>query len=238
MEFVEHGIRVLLTAPWRMRRSVMHIQRERRIRANLPIQELQRVVRYDIRNILVGLVAFAIHNHRRFVVLAATRRMHIPVREARALQSRMPNMPLAAQPAFVAVPRKKLDVGRLPRDVVNLQAVAGQKGSVARAKEVLNAVLRGYAPCQDGSTRGRAHGRSAEEVVESNTRRRKPIEIGRDHLLVARASHRPSPRMVVAQYKQDVRSCGILACHKNRSSDLISEYSPRHLPETPVSSDR
>ena len=106
MEVVEYNIGMLLAPPGSVRRSVMHVQREGRTRANLPVQELQRVVRYDIRDILAGLVAFAIHNHRRFVVFAAARRMHIPVREARALQSRMPNMPLAAQPAFIAVLRK------------------------------------------------------------------------------------------------------------------------------------
>ena len=115
---------MLLTTPGSVRRGVMHIQRERRVRVCLPVEELQRVVGYDIGNILVGLIALAVHNHGRFVVVAAACRMHIPEREARALQRRLADMPLAAETALVAALRQQFDVCRLPRNVINLQAVA------------------------------------------------------------------------------------------------------------------
>lgn len=61
--------------------------------------------------------------------------------------------------------------------------------------------------------RGRADGRGAEEVVEADTARRKPVEVGRNHLIVAGAAHSPCA-LVVAQNEQNVGACGVSACHR------------------------
>ena len=220
VEIVEHGVGVFVASPRRVRRGVMHIQRERRVRTELPVQEIERVVGDDVGNILVGLRALAVENHRRGVVVSAAGGMHIPERKARAPQRRMPDVPLAAKSALVAVLREQLDVCRLSRDVVDFQAVVGQEGGIARAQEVLHAVLRRDAPGEYRRARRRANGRRAEEIIEANTRRRQPIEIGRNHLVIPGAAHSPSP-LVIAQDKQNVRTVGVGAWHGGAPCRLV-----------------
>ena len=123
VKLVKNGGGMMLPAPRRVRRGVMHIQRKRRVRAEPPVQERQRVVGDDVRHIPARPRELPVKQHRRVVVWPAARRVYIPEREPSPLQRRMSQMPLAAQPALIARLRQQFHIGRLPRDIVYLGVV-------------------------------------------------------------------------------------------------------------------
>ena len=209
--------RMVLASPRRVGRGEMDVQAERPLRVRLAIEELERVVREEVRGVGVVHRQAAVLHHGHLVVVGRAVGHGVPGLEAAPRRQAVAQVPLARQAGVVAEVRQQLGVGRhageevlaVGRDRAVESAGAGVRLPV---EEVVDAVLGGDASGQEGRPGGRADRGRAEEAVETDSFARQPVEVRRPDLRVAGAAHRPGA-LVVRQDDQDVGAAGVAAGH-------------------------
>ena len=98
-------------------------------------------------------------------------------------------MPFAADAAGIAVFRQDIRIAGNAFQIVDRRIVLFI--AVAHAEPILNTVLAGNAPGQQRGTRGRAHRRYTEEIIQLYAAGGQRVDIGRADFLIAGTPQRP-----------------------------------------------
>lgn len=233
----------------------MHAQ-VKRLAFRLAVDERQRAVRDRVRQVARLLDQFPVPDHRRAVIRTSALLVSVPVAESMLGHDAVAQMPLAAQPAGVAMLGQHLSVAGLAVEVTD--RIDPLPAHVAALEPVTHSMLRRNPAGQQRGARRRAHRRRVEEPVESGSAGGQPIQVRSANLRVPGKAHRPRP-LVVGEDHNDVGpitrragsiGLGVHACAKERppsSGESRVEgkspaatrrsplrYRPRRTPRTPA----
>ena len=202
---------MLALLPRAVRRRIMHAQVERLVTLAVLFQELQRALGDDVGQVAIRDRHDAIAQDRCAIVVTAPIGNDAPVAEALLRLQAVAEMPLAGKPANIPVFSQDLRVGGQASQVLDRAGViherlgALRRRQIARTDPVVDAVLGRRHAGQDRCASGRANGRSTEKVGKVDALFRQPVQIRRQHLLIAGGAQRPSA-LVVGQDKDDIRA--------------------------------
>ena len=160
-----------MSGPRTVRRGVVDAQVERIILVGVAVDEGQRIVGNDVRDVPRLGDRDAVPDHGGVVVRTAAELVGEPVGDPVLGQGAVPQVPLAAEAASPAVGREHIGIRRFSFEVGS-RVLA----DIASPDPVVHAMLGGDPAGQQRRAAGGADGRGHEEPVEANPGLRDPVD--------------------------------------------------------------